>query len=71
MNEKSNIIIQNADGEVKPDPPIEIYRSELHGYWMVRWKGHEYATGWALSWPSGVVAHYIERTTGEKVEVKE
>lgn len=25
-------IIQAADGEVKPDPPIEIYRSELHHY---------------------------------------
>ena len=72
MNEMTRIIIQAADGEVKPDPPIEIYPSKLHGYWMARWKGHEYAiTDFAISVPWKTVAYFIEQGTGKKVEVVE
>ena len=72
MNEENKIIIQNADGEVKPDPPIQIYRSYLHGYWMARWKFHDYAlSDYPLSVNGADVATSIERETGEKVEVKE
>ena len=70
MNEVKTII-QVADGEVKPDPPVEIYPSKLHGYWMARWKGHDYATEWELTVDGKVVADFIEQETGEKVEVKE
>lgn len=68
--DESKTIIQGADGEVKPDPPIEIYPSKLHGYWMARWKGHDYATEYGLSFDGKVVADFIERETGEKVEVQ-
>lgn len=72
MNEKSNIIMQAADGEVKPDPPIEIYPSKLHGYWMAKWKFHDYALqDFSLDVDGEIVRTHIERETGEKVEVKE
>lgn len=72
MNEKNNIIMQAADGEVKPDPMIEIYRSIEHGYWMARWKFYDYAlTDFDINVPAEKVVEFIERETGEKVEVKE
>ena len=72
MNERSNIIMQAADGEVNPDPPIEIYPSKLHGYWMARWKFYDYAiTDFDVNVPAEKVVEFIERETGEKVEVKE
>ena len=70
MNEMTRIIIQAADGEVKPDPPIEIYRSELHGYWMAHWRLHDYALSeWPLTADGITVAAWIERETGAKVKV--
>ena len=65
-------IMQGADGEVKPDPPIGIYPSKLHGYWMVRWRLHDYALSeWPLTADGTTVAAWIERETGEKVVVNE
>ena len=70
MNVITKVIIQAADGEVKPDPPIEIYPSKLHGYWMARWKGHDYAlSGFPLDVDGAVVAVWIEEETGGKVKV--
>lgn len=67
-----NTIMQGADGEVKPDPPIEIYPSKLHGYWMARWRGHDYAiTDFPTNVPGRKVVEYIEQETGEKVKVVE
>ena len=72
MNEMTKVIMQAADGEVKPDPPIEIYPSKLHGYWMARWKGHDYAiTEFPTNVPGRVVSAWIEQESGEKVDVKE
>lgn len=72
MNRQSNIIIQNADGEVKPDPPIQLFRSIEHGYWLVSWRGHHYAiSDYSLEHSAEEVAAYIEQETGTKVEVKE
>ena len=68
----SKTIMQAADGEVKPDSPIEIYPSKLHGYWMARWRGHDYALSqFTINMPSRNVAAYIEQETGEKVKVAE
>lgn len=65
-------IMQSADGEVKPDPPIEIYPSKLHGYWMAHWRGHDYAiTEFTANVLGRVVAAWIEAETGEKVKVAE
>lgn len=64
-------IIQAADGEVKPDPPIEIYPSKLHGYWMVRWGLHEYATPYRTTLPGWMPQAYLKYLTGEKVKVVE
>lgn len=69
--QRRELIIQAADGEVKPDPPIEVYKSDLHGYWMVRWCGHEYATECPSWWGPKDVVMYLEHETGEKVKVVE
>lgn len=71
MNEMTRTIMQAADGEVKPNPPIQIYPSKLHGYWMARWKGHDYATEWELTVDGKIVADFIKQETGEKVEIVE
>ena len=71
MNDREPII-QAADGEVKPDPPIEIYPSTELDCWMIRWHQHEYPiTDYPLSMAGNVVQAYIEYATGEKVRVAE